>query len=84
MELISNHDYQLLLQQISETYTHGRFRAEQAVNAQITETYWQAGQPIVEFEQDGKIRADYGKALIANLARDLGMRHGKGFRCRPE
>ena len=45
----------------------------------MTETYWQIGHDIVEFEQGGKIRADYGKALLTNLSRDLKLRHGKGF-----
>ena len=82
MELteLSSHDgYRELLEQISQTYTQGRVRAVQAVNAHITETYWQVGRHIVEFEQGGKTRADYGKALIASLAQDLGLRHGKGF-----
>lgn len=79
MELIASHDYRHLLEQISDTYTQGRIRAVQAVNAQITETYWQVGRHIVEFEQGGKIRADYGKALIASLAKDLSLLHGKGF-----
>lgn len=72
-------DYQQLLKQISDTYTQGRIRAVQAVNVQITETYWQLGRHIVEFEQGGKIRADYGKALIGSLAKDLSLQHGKGF-----
>jgi hypothetical protein len=42
--------------------------AMQAVNTHITETYWHVGQHIVEFEQGGKVRADYGKALITSLA----------------
>ena len=79
MELIATDDYQRLLKQISDTYTQGRIRAIQAVNVQITETYWQLGRHIVEFEQGGKIRADYGKALIASLAKDLNLLHGKGF-----
>jgi predicted nuclease of restriction endonuclease-like (RecB) superfamily len=79
MELIATDDYQQLLKQISNTYTQGRIRAIQAVNVQITETYWQLGRHIVEFEQGGKIRADYGKALIASLAKDLNLLHGKGF-----
>ena len=79
MELIATDDYQQLLAQISDTYTQGRIRAVQAVNVQITETYWQLGRHIVEFEQGGKIRADYGKALIGSLAKDLSLRHGKGF-----
>ena len=79
MELSTTGDYQHLLDQISKTYTQGRILAVQAVNAHITETYWQVGRHIVEFEQGGKSRADYGKALIASLAKDLGLRHGKGF-----
>ena len=79
MELMATDDYQQLLAQISDTYTQGRIRAVQAVNVQITETYWQLGRHIVEFEQGGKIRADYGKALIGSLAKDLSLRHGKGF-----
>lgn len=71
--------YRALLQQISDTYTQGRVRAVQAVNAQLADTYWQVGRHIVEFEQAGQVRAEYGKALIDHLAADLGLRHGKGF-----
>ena len=78
-ELTTDSEYQRLLGRISEVYTTGQVRAHQAVNAQITETYWQIGHDIVEFEQGGKIRADYGKALLSSLSRDLTLRHGKGF-----
>lgn len=71
--------YQHLLEQISSTYTQGRIDAMRAVNVQLIETYWRVGQHIVEFEQGGKIRAAYGKALISSLATDLNLRHGKGF-----
>lgn len=77
--LTPNADYQQLLGRISEVYTTGQFRAQRAVNAQITETYWQIGHDIVEFEQGGKSRADYGKALLATLSRDLTRLHGRGF-----
>jgi len=49
-----------------------------AVNSAITETYWQIGRDIVEFEQEGKSRAEYGTGLILKLARDLTLRHGRG------
>ena len=78
-ELTHDDGYQKLVTRISDVYTTGRVRAEQAVNAHITATYWQIGHDIVEFEQDGKARAEYGKALLKNLARDLTLRHGKGF-----
>jgi predicted nuclease of restriction endonuclease-like (RecB) superfamily len=79
MELTSNAAYQQLLEQISSTYTQGRLRAVQAVHAHLIEAYWHVGQHIVEFEQAGSVRAEYGKALISTLAADLGLRHGKGF-----
>lgn len=72
-------DYQHLLVKISDTYLSGQVKATQAVNIQLLETYWQIGQHIVEFEQGGKARAEYGKALISNLAKDLSLLHGKGF-----
>jgi hypothetical protein len=78
-ELTTESEYQRLLGRISEVYTTGQIRAHQAVNAQITETYWQIGRDIVEFEQGGKARADYGKGLLTSLSRDLTLRHGKGF-----
>ena len=79
MELTTDKGYRDLLQQISDTYTQGRIQAVQAVNTHITQTYWQVGRQIVEFEQGGKARAEYGKALISKLASDLSLRHGKGF-----
>ena len=79
VELSTDSEYQRLLGRISEVYTTGQMRATQAVNAQIIETYWQIGHDIVEFEQGGKARADYGTALLAGLSRDLTLRHGKGF-----
>lgn len=71
--------YGRLLEQISGAYTQGRARAAQAVNTALIDTYWQVGRHIVEFEQGGEQRAAYGKALLEQLARDLTLRHGKGF-----
>jgi DUF1016 N-terminal domain len=79
MTLATTTEYQNLLSQIAETYSQNRIRAMQMVNSQMTTTYWQVGQHIVEFEQGGKVKAEYGKALISNLARDLSVRLGKGF-----
>ncbi len=71
--------YQNLLTQISSAYTAGKARAIQAVNVQLLETYWRIGQHIVEFEQGGSTKAEYGKALLKQLAKDLTLLHGKGF-----
>ncbi len=72
-------EYDRLLVQIGETYEHGRRRAAQAVNSHLTQTYWQIGHDVVEFEQGGKQRAEYGKELLKTLSRDLKLRYGRGF-----
>lgn len=43
------------------------------------QTYWLIGKHIVEFEQGGKEKADYGSQLLDQLAKDLSERSGKGF-----
>ncbi|MFC3199559.1 DUF1016 N-terminal domain-containing protein [Parapedobacter deserti] len=46
---------------MSNTYELGRQRAARAVDTQLVNTYWEIGQYIVEFEQEGAKRATYGK-----------------------
>jgi hypothetical protein len=72
-------EYQQLLKRISSAYEQARQVAFHAVNRHMVEAYWTVGQNIVEYEQGGKAEAAYRKALIDNLARDLTLRHGKGF-----
>jgi len=79
MALTPDNGYQQLLEQISAAYTQGRALAVRAVNTQLLATYWQVGRHIVEFEQGGRSKAEYGKALISQLSRDLTLRHGRGF-----
>ncbi len=56
-----------------------RRAAARSVNALMTSSYWEIGRRIVEFEQSGKERADYGETLLARLATDLNARFGRGF-----
>ncbi len=78
-ELARDTGYRELLGRIAEAYAAGQARAVRAVNVHLTETYWEIGRHIVEFEQEGQARAIYGKALLDRLSRDLTLRHGKGF-----
>jgi predicted nuclease of restriction endonuclease-like (RecB) superfamily len=75
----SNKYYKYLVSKISETYIQGRKKAVVAVNSNLIDTYWKIGQYIVEFEQKGNLRAEYGKALLQNLSNDLNLAHGRGF-----
>jgi predicted nuclease of restriction endonuclease-like (RecB) superfamily len=72
-------EYQNLLSKISDIYVEGQVRAIQSVNVHLLETYWHIGQYIVEFEQGGAARAEYGKGLLDRLSKDLALIHGKGF-----
>ena len=55
-----------------------RGKAYAAANFIMVEAYWQIGQRIVQEEQGGNARADYGSQLIRNLARQLGDEFGSG------
>jgi len=72
-------NYQNLVGRISESYVAGQKRAAQAVNTSLLQTYWEIGRHIVEYEQDGKTTAEYGKRLLERLSEDLRMLCGKGF-----
>lgn len=60
----------------------GRERAYSAVSQQMIETYWNIGRRIVEEEQKGEARAEYGAQIIAQLAEQLTHQYGKGFSAR--
>jgi hypothetical protein len=64
---------------ISELLEAARRNAARAVNALMTATYWEIGPRIVEFEQGGEKRAEYGEALLQRLAQDLNAKFGRGF-----
>jgi len=56
-----------------------RRTSARAVNAIMTAAYWEIGRRIVECEQGGENRADYGTQLTKRLAKDLTGRFGRGF-----
>lgn len=56
-----------------------RRRIQSVVDHEMVRAYWEIGREIVEDEQQGEQRAEYGKALIEHLAKELTSRHGKGF-----
>jgi len=74
-----NTGYCHLVSQISETFVEGQQKAVLAINSFLVETYWKIGQYIVEYEQGGSGKAEYGKRLLEQLSKDLSLLHGKGF-----
>lgn len=57
----------------------GRRQAYDSINSVMIGTYWNIGRRIVQEEQQGKERADYGERIIEKLSNLLTHRYGKGF-----
>ena len=64
---------------IKELLENARSKTYKTINSIMVETYWNIGKIIVEEEQNGKERADYGEYLIKRLSERLTEEYGKGF-----
>jgi len=71
--------YTQLLDNIGATLQKARENAIRAINIELVKANWETGRHIVEYEQGGNEKADYGSALLKNLAKDLKIKYGKGF-----
>jgi DUF1016 N-terminal domain len=71
--------YDALLTDVARVVEDARRAAARSVNAVMTTTYWLVGRRIVEQEQQGARRADYGEQVLKRLSGDLSRRFGRGF-----
>ncbi len=76
---VADAEYEKLLDDIGTTLKNGRIQAASAVNRTMVETYWNIGRYIVDFEQDGHEKAEYGSETLKRLSKDLTVRYGSGF-----
>lgn len=67
------------IHEIKQIVVQARQKAYTAINSAMVEAYWQMGKRIVEQEQQGKDRADYGSQLLKSLSKELTTEFGKGF-----
>lgn len=72
-------EYADLIGDLTELLEEARRAAARSVNAFMTATYWEIGRRIVEYEQRGEKRAEYGATLLKRLSSDLTSRFGRGF-----
>ena len=68
-----------LFQQVVVLLQNARQQVLRSVNSTMTYTYFEIGRMIVEEEQNGKERAEYGKQLLKGLSEQLINEFGKGF-----
>ncbi len=72
-------EYNQLVNNIGTILEKGRKEAIIIINQILVKTYWEIGRQIVEYEQKGKERAEYGSKLLTKLSKDLKIKYGKGF-----
>ncbi len=68
-----------LLNQLRALLQQSRQHLQQNINSAMVQTYWQVGHLIVEDEQQGNERAEYGKQVLQQLSNELTAEFGKGF-----
>lgn len=72
-------EYAKLVDKISLLWDDAKLKAAVSVNTELLLANWHTGEYIVEFEQGGMARAEYGAQLLVNLSKDLTIRRGRGF-----
>ena len=79
--IIQNNDseYVRLVSHISGLWEKAKEKAAFAVNTELLKASWETGRYIVEYEQHGSVKAEYGKQLLTNLSKDLTRLRGKGY-----
>ncbi|WP_018918460.1 PDDEXK nuclease domain-containing protein [Vreelandella zhanjiangensis] len=68
-----------LVSAITQQIEQARGQVRQAVNTAMVQSYWEIGRLIIEHEQQGNSRAEYGKQQLQQLSKQLTERLGKGF-----
>ena len=72
-------DIQSLYNEVREIIASARQNATRSVDFCRVQMYWSIGKRILETEQEGKERAEYGSYLLKNLAKKLEPEYGTGF-----
>jgi len=67
------------IEEIKEIMIKARQRIARDMNSVMLDTYWQVGRSIVENEQNGELKAQYGKRILAELSKRLTLELGRGY-----
>ena len=76
---VTKNVYQRLLAEITAVYDQAARDMKEAVDVILKDAYWEIGKRVVQVEQGGELRADYGKRLLESIARDMAGTDRKGF-----
>ena len=75
-------EYRDIYSSIKEVLLISRGQAYSAVNFAMVQAYWQIGRIIVEYEQNGSLRAEYGKGILQDVSERLQAEFGTGYSVR--
>lgn len=78
-ELVKSSGFEKMISDIEALVNASKNELATSINKMMTVTYWSIGKYIVEFEQDGKAKAEYGKNLLSTISKELTLRLGKGY-----
>lgn len=67
------------VQQIKQIISKARYNAFTAINTEMLKAYFEIGRKIVEEEQKGQKRAEYGQNLLEVISKELTLEFGRGF-----
>ncbi|HEX8357005.1 MAG TPA: PDDEXK nuclease domain-containing protein [Segetibacter sp.] len=76
---VSKRKYEKLLANIGLTLELARANAVKVINRELVKANWEIGRHIIQYEQEGNERADYGSELLVRLSKDLATKYGRGF-----
>ena len=77
--LVKNSGFEKMISDIEALVNASKNELATSINKVMTVTYWSIGKYIVEFEQDGNAKAEYGKNLLSRISKELTLRLGKGY-----
>ena len=78
-ELVKNSGFEKMISDIEALVNTSKNELATSINKVMTVTYWSIGKYIVEFEQEGNAKAEYGKNLLSTISKELTLRLGKGY-----
>lgn len=76
---ISSRIYSHLLDRIAKILVEAKTKVVREINKAQVFAHWEIGREIVEFEQKGEARGEYGEQLIDRLSKDMTQKFGRGF-----
>jgi len=80
--IVKQQNFDQLIDNICQTHNVLQENAKKVINQNLTIRNWLVGCYIVEYEQNGKDRAEYGTRLLEEMAKDLKAKGIKGLRSR--